>query len=128
MSIDFHTLSIMDWVRWGLSVIFVGAITYVFWVLVEANVRNYVEERGWNKVLSRMLTRALEKMPDPRPYRRFWFGVGLIFGAVLITWLAWAFPSVMGTAEFDRAESNLVAMTKSRDALQRQNDALQQRS
>jgi hypothetical protein len=107
MTIDFHHWTLMTALRWILSGLGAGIIVYVFWVLAEANVRNWVEERGWDKLLAR----ALEKMPDFRPYRRFWFGVGLVLGAALITWLAWAFPSVMvdaavpsySQAELDKA-------------------------
>jgi uncharacterized protein YggT (Ycf19 family) len=101
MTIDFHDWTIMGALRWILSAIILGIIAYVFWVFVEANVRNWVEEKHWDKFLSR----ALEKMPDLRPYRRFWFGIGVVFGAALITWLVWAFPAVM----VDAAPTTVVA-------------------
>jgi hypothetical protein len=75
-----------DWtvtgiVQWG-SILVVGG--FVLSVLCESNVRNFIEERGWDRLLSR----AVGKMQPFRERKGFWFAFGLVVGAAIVAWTA----------------------------------------
>ena len=70
-----------DVARWGLIL----AIAYfVLNIVCEANVRHFIEERGWDQ----FLTRFIGKMgPLLRDRRGYWFAFGLTIGAAIFMWV-----------------------------------------
>src|SRR5258707_6089793 len=67
-------------IQWGLVT---AVILFVINVLFESNVRNFIEERGWDKLLSKTWV----KMKPLTTRRGFWFAFGLTAGGALVAWL-----------------------------------------
>jgi hypothetical protein len=91
-----------DAFRWVITVVFGTILFYVVGIFVEANVRTVFEDRGWDKLLDRAISRGpafirkgLTKMWDLRSYRSFWFGFGLVAGVTLLMWI---FPIIQAAS------------------------------
>jgi hypothetical protein len=74
-----------DWtlaglIRYGLATA-VGL--FILNVFFESNVRAFIEERGWDKVLSE----TWRKMRPLTERRGFWFAFGLVAGSAVVAWL-----------------------------------------
>jgi hypothetical protein len=74
-------------IKGGLAIVL---LVFVLNVLFESNVRTFIEERGWDKLLSRFLPWFLQKAHlTMRPFsdrRGFWFAFGIVAGAAAIAW------------------------------------------
>jgi len=72
-------MTLLNWIQ---STLIVALILFVLNVLLEANVRGFIEHHGWDTVL----TRVASRMSQHRP---FWLALGVIIGAFA---MSFAYP------------------------------------
>jgi hypothetical protein len=88
----FLNWTIFGTIKWSITILAVAVIVFIAGVIAESNVRHFLEDRG----LDTVLTRVLDVMPAYLAYNATWLGIGLIFGAAAVLWLIWAFPHRLG--------------------------------
>ena len=89
-------MTALNYIQWTLGV---GIVIFILNVLLESNVRGFIEYHGWDTVL----TRALSKVSK---YRSFWMVLGLVIGAFAMTFL---YPRIADNAQPVASSSEAIA-------------------
>jgi hypothetical protein len=87
--------TIFGTIRFTLTTLVVSTVLFVWGVFAESNIRHFMEDRGWDTVL----TRIIAAMPGQLASYTSWLVIGLIFGTAAAIWLIWAFPHRLGHDE-----------------------------